>query len=131
MPLDQWLNRHGPEAPGYPTAAADHLLALRPRRIVNEFTWGGYLGWRAGGRFQVLLDGRTQCFTPDFWQTACLNPHLDRRRWLESLRADAAVLSVHDRLYQPLLRDLGWRQVYADDRAQVLVPASGVSADAR
>ena len=107
-----------------PTAATDQLLALHPTRIINEFTWGGYLSWRAEGKFQVLLDGRTQCFTPDFWQSACLDPKQDRRRWLECLRADAAVLPAHDTLYQPLLHDLGWRRVYADDRAQVLLPPS-------
>jgi len=47
----------------YPTAAADyidHNIQPRSGRIVNEFTWGGYLAWRLGSHFQVFVDGRTQ-----------------------------------------------------------------------
>jgi hypothetical protein len=125
MPLERWLNRHGPETPGYPTAAAEQLAALRPARVINEFSWGGYLAWRGRGQYQVLLDGRTQCFSAAFWAKACLKAGAaDRRGWLASLRADAAVLPVRGSLYQPFLHDLGWRCAYIDERAQVLVPPS-------
>src|SRR6202035_5908931 len=60
-PLDVWLNRHGPDAPGYPTGAAAYVEQHIPRvsgHLINEFSWGGYLAWRLGGHFQVLVDGR-------------------------------------------------------------------------
>ena len=123
--MGAWVNRLGPDAPGYPTDAANYIAAHIPAltgRLVNEFGWGGYLEWRLGDRFQVLVDGRTQLFTPRFWEQTYLNGEGARRAFLETVRADAAVVPVNRSLFRPALLALGWRSVHRDDRAEVLVP---------
>lgn len=124
--LSAFLNRHGPDAPGYPTAAADyiaHHVPARSGRIVNDFTWGGYLEYRLGpSGFQTLMDGRTQCFSADFWKSFCLGPADATTHALSLLQADAALLPRADTRLKPALIALGWRWVYSDDRADVLLP---------
>src|SRR5206468_12895592 len=42
--LSTWLNRNGPDTPGYPTEAAAFVAEHVPRttgRLINEFSWGG------------------------------------------------------------------------------------------
>jgi len=124
--LSAFLNRHGPEAPGYPTAAADYVarhVSPRAGRILNDFTWGGYLEYRLGpSGFQTLMDGRTQCFSADFWQVFCIGPREATAQALSLLQADAALLPRRDARIKPALIALGWRWVYTDDRADVLLP---------
>jgi hypothetical protein len=123
--LEDWLNRHGPDAPGYPTAAAAYVEAnVRPAtgRIINEYNWGGYLEWRFRDRFQALLDGRTQCFSGEFWRLTYLSGEDSRREFFSRIRADAAILPAQRSLFRDALTDLGWKSVYADARAEVLVP---------
>ncbi len=123
--LDGWLNRHGVEAPGYPTAAARFVSSDIERnsgRIINEFNWGGYLAWRLEGRYQVLLDGRTQVYSPEFWQETYLGDERSRRRLLKNVHADAAILPVEKSVFRSALLALGWKTVHRDDRAVVMVP---------
>ncbi len=126
--LSNWLNRNGPDCPGYPTSAADFVAAnipARSHRLVNEFTWGGYLEWRLSPGYQVLMDGRTQVFPGDFWKAVYLGAPVDRKKYLATLDADAAVLPIRGSAFHQDLIDLGWKQVYADDRAEVLQPPTG------
>jgi hypothetical protein len=124
--LDAWLNRHGAQAPGYPAAAATFVASAVPRatggRIINESNWGGYLAWRLGDRFKVLLDGRTQVYSPQFWQETYLGADESRRRFLASVQADAAVLPARGSIFRAALVSLGWRLAYHDERAEVLLP---------
>src|SRR5438067_10367028 len=72
---ESWLNRRGPDLPGYPTAAAEFVDANVHRstgRLINEFDWGGYLAWKLPA-YQVPLDGRTQLYPPAFWHAAYLD----------------------------------------------------------
>ena len=120
--FDRWLNRN---TPAYPTAAARFVETnVRPRggRMVNEFNWGGYLAWRMGESYQVLLDGRTQLYTPDFWRRTHLGDTAARTALLKTIDADVAVLPVLDSAFEPSLRALGWREVYRDRLAVVMVP---------
>jgi len=128
--LSQWLNRHGPETPGYPTLAADFIdqhLPPRTGRLINEFTWGGYLAWRVGDRYQVLLDGRTQLFSSEFWQATYLGTPAAAQAFLATQSADAALLPVTHSRFKDALLTLGWQSIYADDRAQILIPPSAIS----
>jgi hypothetical protein len=128
VPMAAWVNRHGPEAPGYPCDAADFVAAkVTPvtGRLITEFTWGGYLEWRLGDRYQLFLDGRTQLFSPEFWRATYLNGHEERRRFLSHVRADAAILPAGSSLFRHSLVRLGWTSVYRDERAEVLVPPPG------
>jgi hypothetical protein len=127
--LDAWLNRNG--ADGFPCAAADFVRDHVPcstGHLITEFSWGGYLEWRLAGRYQVLLDGRTQLFTPEFWYATYLGGPEERRRFLAGVRADAAVLPggpmASRSMFRHSLVQLGWTTVYKDDRSEVMVPPS-------
>ena len=123
--FDQWVNRHGPDTPGYPTDAAAYVEAnVRPStgRLINEYTWGGYLEWRFRDRYQALLDGRTQCYSSEFWRLTYLAGEDARREFLSRIRADVAILPARRSLFRDALTDLGWKTVYSDARAEVLLP---------
>jgi hypothetical protein len=122
--VDDWITRHDDNL-RYPTRAAEYLQAnVRPvnGRVLNELTWGGYLIWRLGDRFQVFMDGRTLIYPASFWNDLYLGTDADRMKLLRTQRVDAAILpSRQSRLAGPL-RNLGWTPVYADDRAIILLP---------
>ncbi|MBC7784134.1 MAG: hypothetical protein H7144_09860 [Burkholderiales bacterium] len=124
LTLNQWLNRFAPEIPGYPTAAADWALANVPpstHRIINEFDWGGYLAWRLGDQWQVLLDGRTQLYAPEFWRQAFFDSPDAQRALLEKCDADFAIVPKNRSAFRASLDQLGWKVAYEDDVAAVLV----------
>jgi hypothetical protein len=123
--IDQWLNRNGPDAPGYPTGAANFVAAnVTPAsgHLINEFSWGGFLEWRLGDRYQVLLDGRTQLYSPQFWQTTYLEKPQQSRPILADAHADAAIVPIQRSRFRLVLIDMGWKSAYRDDRAEVLLP---------
>jgi hypothetical protein len=126
---EAWLNRRGPDLPGYPVAAADFVQTkLQPRsaHLINEFDWGGYLAWKLP-EYQVLLDGRTQLYTPDFWQRTYLTDRRETTKILASIEADAAILPIANSRFCESLTKLGWKQIYKDDRAEVLIPPATVA----
>lgn len=125
--IDAWLNRHG----GFPGAAADFVRDRVPRtsgHLIAEFSWGGYLEWRLAGKYQVLLDGRTQLFTPEFWYATYLGGPEPRRRFLSEVQADAAILPARPgesrSVFRHALVQLGWTTAYRDDTSEVMVPPS-------
>jgi hypothetical protein len=123
--IARWLNRNGVGTPGYPCAAADFVDRAVPRttgRLIDEFSWGGYLEWRLGDRYQVLLDGRTQVFPTAVWQATYLAGDRQLQRYLSDVTADAALVPIGNSRFGPALRRLGWTSVYHDDRAEVLLP---------
>lgn len=123
--LDDWLERLGPDTPGYPTAAArfvDEHVTPSTHKLVNEFVWGGYLSWRLGSTYQVLMDGRTQLYTPTFWESTYLGTAEQRRAYLASIVADAAIVpATHSQFIGDLIM-LGWTVAHEDGRAAVLLP---------
>lgn len=124
-PLAAWLNRHGPAAPGYPTDAAAYVsanVAPNTGRLISEFSWGGYLGWSLGDRYQVFLDGRTQLFTPEFWRATYLDGSAERARFLRQVDADAAIVPAGSSLFRHALVRNGWRSAWRDERSEVLLP---------
>ena len=123
--LSTWLNRNGPDAPNYPCRAADFVdrnIPGQTRHILCDLTWGGFLEWRLAGRFQTLMDGRTQLFTPEFWNTAALGSPAQRRQFLAATPADAAIVRAARSPLGDALTGLNWKTVYRDEFAQVLVP---------
>ena len=76
-PISRWR-------PGSTASAGCPRLPVRGRRLGGgqrppadgaageRVHSGGYLEYRLGDRYQVLLDGRTQLFTPDFWRATYL-----------------------------------------------------------
>jgi len=120
--LDAWLNR---QRPTYPTEAAayiDQHITPHEHKLINEFNWGGYLAWRLGDRYQVLMDGRTQLYTPEFWRQTHLGNTAARTEFLKTVRADAAVLPTHDSALAASLIQLNWSIAYHDDLATIFAP---------
>jgi hypothetical protein len=123
--LDSYLARNGAEALSYPTQAAQFVeRTIEPARgrMINEFTWGGYLGWRLGERYQVLVDGRTQLFSEAFWRATYLGDEASTTRLLGEQQGDVAILPTAKSRFDAPLRSMGWREVYRDEIAIVLVP---------
>jgi hypothetical protein len=132
--LSDWVNRHGPDTPGYPCAAADFVdrsVTHSTGHLINEFSWGGYLAWRLDGKYRVLLDGRTQVFPPSLWQGTYLGTDVERRHFLAGVQADAALLPAGNSRFRDSLIHLGWKSAFKDERAEVLVPPfAGLAATA-
>jgi hypothetical protein len=123
--LDNWLARLGPDSPAYPCAAAGYVDAQVPPatgKIINEWSWGGYLEWRLGPKFKVMSDGRTQLFDDAFWQAGYLQGERQRRELLSQITADAAVLPAARSRFHDTLASLGWHTVYHDADAEVMIP---------
>jgi hypothetical protein len=123
--IDAWLNRNGPDTPGYPCGAAAFVagnVRAVNGRVLNDFSWGGYLAWRLGPTYQTLMDGRTQCFAPQFWRQTCMGSEGDLRRFLEPIAADAAIVSKGKGSLRAAVVGMKWKCVYSDDRAEVFVP---------
>ncbi len=127
--IEAWLNRRGDDLPGYPTAAAEFVESSVHRstgKLINEFDWGGYLAWKLPG-YQILLDGRTQLYSPDFWRATYLSDARETRQFLRTIQADAAILPVGRSRFRESLTQLGWKSVYHDKRSEVLLPPETVA----
>lgn len=125
-----WLNRHGADAPGYPVAAAEFVqnkITPHTHRLINEFTWGGYLAFHLGDRYQVLLDGRTQVHSPDFWRDVYLGNDDAVRKILTDANGDAAVVPLGKSRFRSTLLSMGWTSAFKDDRAEVLTPPANLA----
>jgi hypothetical protein len=128
--LSSWLNRQGPDAPGYPCAAAEFVQrSITPStgRLINEFSWGGYLAYELGDKYKILLDGRTQVYPAQLWQATYLSGQQPQAEFFSKISADAAVLPAGKSRFRTVLTQLGWTSAYRDDRAEVMVPPAGVA----
>jgi hypothetical protein len=127
-----WLNRNGPDAPNYPCAAAqfvDQRVTPQTHHLICELTWGGYLEWRLGDHFQTLMDGRTQLFSADFWNATALASKGQRSKFLAGTPADVAIVRANKSPFGDILAEQGWKTVYQDDFARVLIPARAYDSD--
>jgi hypothetical protein len=122
----------GPDTPGFPCEAAAFVEQNIPPsngRILNDFTWGGYLDWRLAPTYQTFLDGRTQCFPPTFWQQTCMGTPAEMLRVLKPIAADAAIVRKDRGSLRAAIVAMKWKRVYSDDRAEVFVPPGADLAD--
>ncbi len=124
VPMEKWVNRRGPELPSFPVGAAGYVdknVPPRAGRLINEFNAGGYLAWRLGEKFKVFVDGRTQCYTPRFWAATYLGDEPNASVF-ERQSADVAILPRLKSRFHDTLIEMGWRSVWHDDFAEVLLP---------
>jgi hypothetical protein len=122
--FDRWLNRQNATYPTGAAAYVDQHVTPATCHIINEFNWGGYLAWRLGDRYQVLMDGRTQLYAPQFWLRTHLGNETTRLAIMKETPADAAVLPAKDSCFSKALVSIGWTEAYRDDLAVVLIPPS-------
>ena len=126
--FDTWLNRHAEYASAYPTRAAEFVADhLDPGngRLINEFNWGGYLEWRLGDQYKVLMDGRTNLFTKEFWLETSLGDLESRRHALQKYDGDVAIVPHSKDGFGAALRQLGWHVAWSDTHSEVLLPPGG------
>jgi hypothetical protein len=90
-------------------------------RMVNDYTWGGYLLW-ALPEHKVFVDGRTDIYEwtgvlRDYAAWALLQT--DPRNLLEKYHVDFCLLSREAPIAHvlPLLPD--WKMIYSDDRSAI------------
>ena len=100
----------------------DERVPPRTGQLINEYTWGGYLAWRLGPKFKVLLDGRTNMFDAAFWQVTYLSTPEECARFLSAIDADAAILPRDGSRFRPALESSGWTVAHDDGRAVVMLP---------
>jgi hypothetical protein len=95
--------------------------------VLNDFSWGGYLAWRLGPGYQTFMDGRTQLFANSFWRNTCLASAGEYEKFVRPIAADAAVVPKEHGTLRAAVVALGWKRVYADERAEVYVPVRSVA----
>jgi hypothetical protein len=133
LALAPWLSRGFPDAargfradsfPHRALVAADRL-GLGPR-VFNSYTWGGYISWSRGGRYQVFIDGRAGFFgggtVADYLSVLELRPD-----WQEALvraRPDWMLLQREWPLVAAAPLSGRWRVVYRDSLAVILTPVA-------
>jgi len=96
-------------------------------RVLNEYTWGGYLIWQAP-EYKTFIDGRTDIF--DY--TGVLNEYIafhrvleDPKTLLEKYDVDYCLLNKNTPVVSVLGYLPNWEQVYADDLAVIFARTAG------
>jgi hypothetical protein len=90
-------------------------------RMLNEYTWGGYLIWTLP-EHKVFVDGRSDVYEwtgvlSDFAAWALLQT--DPTRLLEKYRVDFCLLSREAPMAHVLPFLPGWKMIYSDDRSVI------------
>lgn len=105
-----------------PAAAVDALVATGSERVLNDYSFGGYLLARGVPTF---VDGRTELFGGPLVEAHDAALRLDPPAALDALVAvhdpDAALLQPGTPALDVLEADPRWRRVHADEHAVVLV----------
>lgn len=94
-----------------------------PERILNDFSWGGYLIWHFPNR-KFFIDGRMdnffingESFAQQYWQLINLDPGW--QNMLESYQIEAVLAPVQEQFNWPLVEALKlkskWEVVFEDD----------------
>jgi len=120
--LERWT-----ESQLYPSSALRYLQALAPGpRLLNHYNWGGYVMLHAP-EFKVLIDGRANTLYDektylDYLALVGAGSGLSSR--LAQYPVDAVLVpTASGRLAEALAgAPYGWRVVYADSIATVLLP---------
>jgi uncharacterized membrane protein YbaN (DUF454 family) len=116
------------------SAVARNLDLLRPgSRVLTSDQWADYLIYRLYPRQRVFFDGRSDFYGPEIMRDyqALIAVNAEWRPALERYRFDAALLPLNWPLGPVLEREPGWRVVYRDPEAVLLVrDGSGLKASA-
>lgn len=117
----------------YPVQAVKLLAASGIEgNLVNQFNWGEYILWHLGPSVQVMIDGRREwVYSDDTYQKYLRfqDGSGDWDRLLRDYPADVALLEKESTSANLLHLKPGWKQVYSDNIAVILVregtPAAG------
>lgn len=112
-----------------PEAAVDEVMKHDPGgRTFNEYGWGGYLIWRWGATRPVFVDGRGDMYGVEFLKQEYLALWTAQEGWEQALarwKITSVLVAPDAPLVAVLRRTPGWREVYQDEVAVVLVRSPG------
>jgi len=108
----------------FPIEAVDWLEANpQEGEMFNYFTWGGYLQYRLWPEKRVFIDSKSDFYGEDFVrQYGQVIAQQDG--WedvLKQYNVDWAILPIDEPAAKAIQRDLGWKVIYEDETAVVLV----------
>ncbi|MBZ5598044.1 MAG: hypothetical protein LAN83_06955 [Acidobacteriia bacterium] len=112
------------EAENFPAAAVAFLEARRPPGpILNHYNWGGYFIWKLYPEYRVYIDGRADLYGDAFMEKFAATYYLTGgwRQELERWQIRTVVLPPAAPLVTALRAQPGWKQVYGDAQAVILV----------
>jgi hypothetical protein len=106
-----------------PVAATDWILANHPpRQVFNNYSFGGWLAWKAYPDYPVFIDGRVEVYGDqvfgDYLSVEGLSDNW--ARVLDRYNVRTLVITPGDRLAL-VLPQQGWKLVHADGTARVYV----------
>jgi hypothetical protein len=107
-----------------PVAAVDWILEHRPEgNIYNTYHWGGYLIWRLFPEYGVIIDGRSDMYSPSFVDEY-VDSYYARPGWeafLEENGVQTVLIEPGSLLAAQLSQSPEWRQILADDLSVLFV----------
>lgn len=118
----------------YPVQAVRLLAASGIEgNLVNQFNWGEYILWKLGPRVKVMMDGRRESIYSDETYQQYLHFQDGSGDWdrlLRDYQPDVALLEKESTSANLLQLKPGWKQVYSDKIAVVLVREGSAAASA-
>jgi len=104
----------------FPVAAYPHIPATA--RLFAPDKFGGYLIYRSNGALKVFFDGRSDLYGAEFLKryTRLVQVRPGWREYWDSFHFSHALLPA-DAPLLPALEQAGWRPLYADKTATLLV----------
>jgi hypothetical protein len=104
----------------FPVAAYPHIPA--GARLFAPDKFGGYLIYRSNGTLKVFFDGRSDLYGADFLKqySRLVQVRPGWRAYWESFHFTHALLPA-DAPLLPALEQIGWRPLYQDKTATLLV----------
>jgi hypothetical protein len=117
----------------YPVQAVKLLAASGMEgNLVNQFNWGEYILWHLGPRVKVMMDGRRESVYSDETYQQYLrfqDGSGDWDRLVRDYHQDVALLEKGSTSANLLRLAPGWRQVYTDEIAVILVRDGSAAAE--
>ena len=95
--------------------------------ILNQYEWGAYLVWHAGGDSKVFIDGRCELIYPDrlIRQYAIFFFGMEGADGvLNALSHDFVLIGPHTKAYDVVDKDSRWQLIYRDATAALFKRAS-------
>jgi hypothetical protein len=112
------------EAEHFPAAAVSFLARERPPGpILNDYNWGGYLIGKLYPEYRVFIDGRTDLYGDSFMDDFYATYHLTAG-WkgpIQQWQIRTLILTPDAPLITALRSQAGWKQIYADSQAVILI----------
>jgi hypothetical protein len=108
----------------FPIEAVD-WLEQHPQdgKMFNFFTWGGYLQYRLWPEKRVFIDSKSDFYGEEFVRKyhQVISQKDDWENVLDNYEVDWAILPTDEPVSEAIEEELGWKVVYEDDTAVILI----------